>query len=178
MDAADKWLAKNAPQCSGKHLFPGKDKVVEKLHKGGKRNATIHMRIKTLYKVWRKLTKTEFVSLDDSQIVTLLCNWAGMEDVQYIEIVRGVALKKPPKAFYQSWEWKELRYKVLVKYGAVCMVCGATKETDRICVDHIKPRSKYPELALDEDNLQVLCNSCNMGKSNKHELDHRPKANK
>ena len=33
-------------------------------------------------------------------------------------------------------------------------------------VDHVKPRSKFPELALDLSNLQVLCNLCNVAKSN------------
>lgn len=86
------------------------------------------------------------------------------------------AKKKPTtkRSFYQSWEWKRLRYKILQEYDSVCMCCGATALQERIVVDHIKPRSKYPELALDEDNLQVLCNSCNMGKSNDDETDHRP----
>lgn len=76
------------------------------------------------------------------------------------------------KGFYSTWEWKKLRFRVLKKYGAKCMLCGST---EHIVVDHIKPRSKYPELALDFNNLQVLCNSCNMGKSNTDETDFRPK---
>jgi 5-methylcytosine-specific restriction endonuclease McrA len=43
-----------------------------------------------------------------------------------------------------------------------------------IHIDHILPRSKYPELSLVFDNLQVLCESCNLGKSNKDETDWRP----
>ena len=50
------------------------------------------------------------------------------------------------------------------------MVCGST---ERIHVDHIKPRSKYPELELDINNLQVLCEDCNIGKSNIDETDWR-----
>lgn len=42
-------------------------------------------------------------------------------------------------------------------------------------VDHIQPLSKYPELALVEDNLQVLCKDCNMGKSNQYADDFRAK---
>lgn len=40
-------------------------------------------------------------------------------------------------------------------------------------VDHIKPRSKYPHLAYDVNNLQVLCQDCNFGKSNHDETDWR-----
>lgn len=79
--------------------------------------------------------------------------------------------KKTKKDFYLSWEWKKARFNTLKKYGAVCMLCGSDH---RVVVDHIKPRSKYPELELDEDNLQVLCNECNMGKSNDDQTDFRP----
>jgi len=48
-------------------------------------------------------------------------------------------------------------------------------ETSRqIHVDHIKPRSKFPELELVFDNLQVLCDDCNIGKSNVDSTDFRP----
>jgi 5-methylcytosine-specific restriction endonuclease McrA len=42
-----------------------------------------------------------------------------------------------------------------------------------INVDHIKPRRKYPELALTESNLQVLCGTCNHGKGSWDETDWR-----
>lgn len=75
--------------------------------------------------------------------------------------------------FYESREWQELRYKVLIHWGRKCMCCGTTE--GEMHVDHIKPRSKYPELELDFNNLQVLCRACNMGKSNTDETDFRPK---
>ena len=40
-------------------------------------------------------------------------------------------------------------------------------------VDHIKPRSLYPDLELEFENLQVLCKYCNLEKSNKDEIDYR-----
>lgn len=75
------------------------------------------------------------------------------------------------KSFYQSWEWKRLRYDTILRYGAKCMCCGSE---DRIVVDHVKPVRNYPELALDPDNLQILCNDCNMGKGSRDETDFRP----
>jgi 5-methylcytosine-specific restriction endonuclease McrA len=77
-------------------------------------------------------------------------------------------------SFYESRAWLELRSDILIKFGRKCMLCN---ETDAIFhVDHIKPRSKYPELQLDSNNLQVLCAPCNIGKSNRYEeLDLRPK---
>lgn len=73
--------------------------------------------------------------------------------------------------FYASWEWCQLRYAVLQKYGAKCMCCGSI---EKIVVDHIKPRSKYPALELEFSNMQVLCDSCNRGKSNTDFTDWRP----
>ena len=79
-------------------------------------------------------------------------------------------------AFYERDDWRRLRYRVLRKFGFRCMGCGATaKDGATIQVDHVKPVSIYPELALDERNLQVLCRACNLGKSNVYQDDHRPK---
>lgn len=87
---------------------------------------------------------------------------------------KSIEYKKKAIQFYQSREWLELRYKALVKYGAACQLCGACRETGAVIhVDHIKPRSKYPDLELCLDNLQILCQECNLGKSNKDETDWR-----
>jgi len=79
--------------------------------------------------------------------------------------------KLDDKNFYDSWQWADLRFQILKKYGAKCMLCGSKND---IQVDHIKPRSLYPKLALDPSNLQVLCAPCNKGKSNKDTSDFRP----
>lgn len=73
--------------------------------------------------------------------------------------------------FYQTREWLELRYQVIVKYGKTCQCCGSKKLP--IHVDHIMPRSKFPDLELDINNLQILCEDCNIGKSNKDVTDWR-----
>lgn len=82
--------------------------------------------------------------------------------------------------FYDSREWKRLRYAVLLdhynKHGHTCLLCRRKEVV--LHVDHIKPRSKYPELALDKENLQVLCADCNQGKSNWDETDFRRRLQK
>ena len=40
-------------------------------------------------------------------------------------------------------------------------------------VDHIRPRTKYPDLALKMSNLQTLCADCNCGKGWRDETDWR-----
>jgi 5-methylcytosine-specific restriction endonuclease McrA len=64
-----------------------------------------------------------------------------------------------PKDFYRSKAWQVLRRRTLERYGRECMKCGTTEGV--IQVDHIRSRFYYPELSLDPQNLQVLCQSCN-----------------
>lgn len=80
-----------------------------------------------------------------------------------------------PDSFYSSWAWKDLRYKAIKLHGRKCQCCGwvPADGNGRLVVDHIKPRRKHPKLELELSNLQVLCNDCNMGKSNKHNDDFR-----
>lgn len=79
------------------------------------------------------------------------------------------------KDFYQSRVWKILRYQAFEKYGNRCQCCGA-KPSDEIVlhVDHIRPRSTHPELQLDLNNLQILCEDCNSAKINQWDTDWRP----
>ena len=78
------------------------------------------------------------------------------------------------KAFYTSSAWRSMRYNVLVAYGRKCMCCGASPSDGIVLhVDHIKPRSDRPDLELEFNNLQVLCEDCNLGKSNTDETDFR-----
>jgi 5-methylcytosine-specific restriction endonuclease McrA len=76
--------------------------------------------------------------------------------------------------FYESREWLDLRYRFLKTTRGWCQLCGHKGSPDNpVHVDHIKPRSKFPELALAESNLQVLCRRCNLGKSNTDSTDWR-----
>lgn len=84
---------------------------------------------------------------------------------------RTIRVVKVDKDFYISRAWRELRYDVLTTYGRKCRVCFRSEI--ELHVDHIKPISKHPELALDFNNLQVLCVDCNKGKSNRDAIDWR-----
>lgn len=76
--------------------------------------------------------------------------------------------------FYLSDEWREVRYKALVRSDGKCQCCGNGKHNGKLLhVDHIKPRSLFPDLELSLGNLQVLCEDCNKGKSNKDQTDWR-----
>lgn len=76
--------------------------------------------------------------------------------------------------FLETRDWLELRYRVLKKHNGWCQLCGHKGSPDNpIQVDHIKPRSTHPHLAVTESNLQVLCRHCNLGKSNRDSTDWR-----
>lgn len=78
------------------------------------------------------------------------------------------------KDFYKTAAWIHLRYKVMQRRGATCECCGAKKSDGvRIHVDHIRPRSRFPQLELVEENLQILCEPCNEGKGAWDQTDWR-----
>ena len=83
--------------------------------------------------------------------------------------------KQTSQEFLKSWEWTTLRMEAIKLYGRTCMCCGAKHGVDGVVihVDHIKPRSKYPELSLELKNLQILCHDCNKGKGAWDETDWR-----
>jgi len=71
--------------------------------------------------------------------------------------------------FYQTREWRSVRYDVIRSSNGKCVLCGRSPAAHGVVlhVDHIKPRSKFPALELDCSNLQVLCEDCNIGKGAK-----------
>ncbi|ARJ41389.1 hypothetical protein B1H58_04785 [Pantoea alhagi] len=82
--------------------------------------------------------------------------------------------KGSTNSFYQTKEWRKLRYQAFKKYGNNCAVCGRSPKDGLIMhVDHIKPRSRYPHLALEITNLQIMCKECNVSKSNKDNIKWR-----
>ena len=89
---------------------------------------------------------------------------------------RGITHQKAnADEFLSSYSWRQLRMQALRKYGPKCMCCGATPDNGAVMnVDHIKPRRLFPNLALDLDNLQILCHECNHGKGNWDQTDWRP----
>lgn len=94
--------------------------------------------------------------------------------IKQTEVKRTVVIKTK-KDFYSSRAWKILRYQAFEKYGNRCQCCGG-RPSDGLTmhVDHVKPRSTHPELALDINNLQVLCEDCNVGKINQWDTHWKP----
>lgn len=60
---------------------------------------------------------------------------------------------------------KSIRHEVFKRDDYKCVECGATKEDTVLHIDHIIPVSQGGSDEL--DNLQTLCESCNLSKSNR-----------
>ena len=71
--------------------------------------------------------------------------------------------------------WRKVRYEALKRSCGRCECCGNTAKSsgEPLHVDHIKPKSLYPELEFELLNLQVLCADCNIGKGNWDETNWR-----
>lgn len=82
--------------------------------------------------------------------------------------------RETKKLFYSSIEWRKIRYEVLREQKGRCQCCGrSAKDGVKMHVDHIIPLSKDWNKRLDKNNLQVLCEDCNLGKSNTDKIDWR-----
>lgn len=83
----------------------------------------------------------------------------------------GINAKYEPRAEFNRWRdssdgqlWKALKYK---KQKGCCAICKKSIELKGSHIDHIRPISIYPGLALDIQNMQVACPICNASKGNK-----------
>lgn len=82
----------------------------------------------------------------------------------------------PSSLFYKSPVWRKARYNALATHGNRCQLCGNGPQTGTVVhVDHIKPRSLYPESCLDPSNLQILCEDCHSAKGTEWIDDFRAK---
>lgn len=87
-------------------------------------------------------------------------DWANDKDVP-LEPNDQLDLKSRKTPRNVNWR---LRALVLMRDQAKCRLCGAAPmDGARLQVDHIHPWSKGGETHL--DNLQILCERCNVGKS-------------
>lgn len=81
---------------------------------------------------------------------------------------------KERKKQLNSKRWKKLRERIIKRDGGMCNRCWVELniiETQNLQVHHIKPRSEYPELMYDPDNLITVCKTCNLALGTKGQLD-------
>lgn len=72
---------------------------------------------------------------------------------------------KERKKLLNSKRWRDLRERVIKRDGGMCNRCWSSLgiiENNNLQVHHIKPRSEYPELMFETDNLITVCKTCNL----------------
>ncbi len=68
------------------------------------------------------------------------------------------------RRFYNSWQWKRLRYTFLKGRARRCEVCGQTPANGaQLVVHHKRSVRLHWQLRLDPGNLTLVCASCNRG---------------
>lgn len=128
-------------------------------------------------KVLRKLMWKNVYNLS----LKLLIYYRSPKGKNYYE-KKGTYKYEQLKYYYDEWSKKKnyeisaryersimtdsIRYDVLKRDNYRCCICGiSAREGAKLHVDHIVPVSKGGKTVM--DNLQTLCERCNLGKSNK-----------
>ena len=65
--------------------------------------------------------------------------------------------------FSTFYSKNKLQYDIITRDCYHCMMCGQAKKRNDFHIDHILPKSKFP--SSHPWNLQLLCNKCNLEKS-------------
>jgi len=91
-------------------------------------------------------------SLEEFQI------WSQETDIEAPKENAAKPNKRTPRSVNSR-----LTVKVLMRDGATCRLCGASPPAAKMHVDHVIPWSKGGETTI--ENLQILCERCNLGKS-------------
>jgi len=132
--------------------------------------------------VWQR-TRSRYTRDTEAQWAQIIkfCEWINPVKVQQVIAQRQPSQSAKPRTFVTSRSfltssgWRRVRMLAFVRYGNRCQCCGASPSdgVTVLNVDHVKPRATHPELALNVDNLQVLCAACNHGKGNWDSTDWR-----
>ena len=68
------------------------------------------------------------------------------------------------RKWYRTSRWQKLRWKVLVRDGFRCAICGRVEgDTSQLVADHKKKHGGNMDRFFDESGLQTLCKPCHDG---------------
>lgn len=88
--------------------------------------------------------------------------------VKYYNNVLNKLKRQETKEYQRNLMTNSLRYDILKRDDFRCVLCGRTTDDGvKLHVDHIKPVSKGGKTK--KSNLRTLCDSCNLGKSDKYD---------
>jgi hypothetical protein len=76
------------------------------------------------------------------------------------------AIKGENNCNWTGGKWKWVMTQIKVRDDYTCQICGF-REVEIMEVDHIRPKSVYPELRFNFNNLITLCPNCHRRKTNR-----------
>jgi flagellin-specific chaperone FliS len=129
--------------------------------KNGASIYSLHM-YATRFGGWRGALDA-FVKYINDDIQNEQNTFLNIESQHFIEPIIGKATFNHKTNREPNWR---LRFRVLKRDNFKCCACGASPAKDpsvNLHIDHIHPWSKGGESVI--DNLQTLCDVCNLGKS-------------
>jgi hypothetical protein len=115
----------------------------------------------------------KFIEYEMGGTIVLAPDEGDIADDKTTSISEG-AIVKPPKISSSRNIPAGMRVRVLDRDNFRCVFCGRSPATDvgvRLHIDHIRPFSKGGRTTM--DNLQTLCQDCNLGKSNSDDMGLR-----
>lgn len=123
----------------------------------------------SIFQRYRDSKKAE--KLRKEQIEEAAKEWIAAKEI-YSRYATSPELINNPEFladFYKHWSWRRVRNLFVAeqesKGSLSCVACGKYPG-HKPHVDHIRPKSLYPELRYLKSNLQILCAKCNVHKSN------------
>jgi hypothetical protein len=63
------------------------------------------------------------------------------------------------RKLHSSVAYRKLRRFALDRANNQCQICSSQH---KLHLDHVKPKSLFPELALNKDNVRILCQDCHI----------------
>lgn len=79
--------------------------------------------------------------------------------------LRHSALRTTNNKRIKGWRWEKIRQRIFSRDGQICSKCGSTQQLE---IDHIRPLADSG--GHGDENLRVLCRTCNRSKS--YKVDH------
>ena len=109
-----------------------------------------------------KIGCKEFISISE----TYCSKHTNHNYKQYEQIRTSTEEGKEYKRFYDSKEWKSLRYQVLLEAGFLCVICLEDGMYSEATIgDHIIPTRVRWDLRLEKENVQAVCFECHNQKT-------------
>jgi ATP adenylyltransferase len=126
-----------------------------------------------------RVLKKHQVIENEGQLVKLNCGKLSFKEKAQIKAACDQKIQEfLEKRGLSTWQFLEsdpvpetIRYEVLRRSHGKCQLCGCSSTDFPLHVDHIIPRSKKG--TNDPDNLQALCERCNLAKGNRDTTDFR-----